>query len=379
MIRRNGAVLLIASVFSTVLLVTTGCSKKSEGKSSSDPVYVGTSFPMTGTIAADGKLILDAIQLAVDETNGAGGIKGRKIQLQSEDDGADPSTAAAVANKFASDSKIVSVVTSYNSSCGLAQIPIYKSVGLTAISPVTTSPAITGISPYYYRTCNSDAFGGIICAEFCQKLGMKNVYILYENDDYGMGIEKVYEDKIKSFSMSVAGIDSFIYGQTKDFSTIITKIRNAKPDGIMFIGLVTELGLLMNQSAGFDCPVFADDGCYSPALIAENGAAVEKVYSLGPFSVDDPDPKVHKFVTDYETKFNGSEPSLWSALAYDAAMTLFEAMKSCTTIDRESINTAMQNISYQGITGLNKFVNGDVEKHYSVFQVQNGKWEKVQQ
>ncbi len=360
-------------------LLATGCSKKTGRDSSSAPIYVGTSFPMTGTIAADGKLIIDAIQLAVDETNSTGGITGRKIQLQSEDDGADPSTAAAVANKFASDKKIISVITSYNSSCGLAQIPVYKSVGLPAISPVTTSPAITGISPYYYRTCNSDAFGGIICAEFCQKLGMKNVYILYENDDYGVAIEKVYEDHIKSLGMTVSGVDSFIYGQTKDFSTIITKVRNSKADGIMFIGLVTELGLLMNQSGGFSCPVFADDGCYSPALISENGAAVEKVYSLGPFSVDDPDPKVHKFVNDYEAKFNGSEPSLWSALAYDAAMTLFEAMKSCKAIDRESVNTAMQNVNYEGITGLNKFVNGDVQKHYSVFQVQNGKWVKVQQ
>ncbi len=357
------------------LLSFTGCSKSGKAEANG-PITIGTSFPMTGTVAADGKMIVNAINLAADQVNAAGGINGRTIAIKSEDDQADPSTAAAVANKFASDSSIMAVLTSYNSSCGLAQIPVYKSVGLSAISPVTTSPAITGMSKYYYRTCNSDTFVGSMCADACSKIGMKKVYILYENDDYGAGIYKVFSDKIASLGMESAGVDTFVYGQTKDFSTIITKIRNSDADGIMFIGLVTEMGLLANQAGGFKIPVFADEGCYSPAMISEGGDAVDGLYSLGAFNINDTSEKVQKFVKEYETKFN-SEPSAWGALGYDAAMTLFQAMKNSEKIDRESINNALQTISYEGVTGTNKFTNSDVSKQYSLFQIKDGKWVKL--
>jgi branched-chain amino acid transport system substrate-binding protein len=371
--KKMKAILTAAAGYGLVLLTAAGCSGK--GDAAAKTITIGTSFPMTGTVAADGKMIVNAIQLAADQTNAAGGINGKQIVIQPEDDAADPSTAAAVANKFASDSKVMAVLTSYNSSCGLAQIPIYKSVGLSAISPVTTSPAITGMSNYYYRTCNSDTFVGAMCANACNTIGMKNVYILYENDDYGAGIYAVYTKKL---GMTVAGTDTFVYGQTKDFSTIITKIRNSKADGIMFIGLVTEMGLLANQAGGFKIPVFADEGCYSPAMITEGGALVEGLYSLGAFNINDTAEKVQQFAGKYKTKFS-SEPSSWSALGYDAAMTLFEAIKSCRTVDRKSINDALQTISYEGVTGTNKFVNSDVSKQYSLFQIKNGKWVKIEQ
>jgi branched-chain amino acid transport system substrate-binding protein len=125
--KKMKAILTAAAGCGLVLLTAAGCSGK--GGASAKTITIGTSFPMTGTVAADGKMIVNAIQLAADQTNAAGGINGKQIVIQPEDDAADPSTAAAVANKFASDSKVMAVLTSYNSSCGLAQIPIYKSVG----------------------------------------------------------------------------------------------------------------------------------------------------------------------------------------------------------------------------------------------------------
>jgi ABC-type branched-subunit amino acid transport system substrate-binding protein len=194
--RTNMGVRLLALLFAlTLILMTAAACASSETPSSSgngnaspsqsadasqdsdtdgentaavgNPIKIGTSFPLTGTVAADGQYIVQAIQFAVDEVNAAGGINGRQVELVNEDDQSNPTAAAAVANKFAEDDEILAVISSYNSSCALAQIPVYKAVGLSAISPVATSPAITGMSDYFYRTCVSDAYEGQLGADYC--------------------------------------------------------------------------------------------------------------------------------------------------------------------------------------------------------------------
>lgn len=362
----------------TAVMALTGCSSSSSS-AESDTVTVGVSFPMSGSVAADGELIVNAIQLAVDEYNAAGGINGKTILLEIEDDEANPTTAASVANLFVENDDILSVITSYNSSCGLAQIPVFKEAGLSAISPVTTSPSITGMSDYYYRTCNSDTYVGALGADCLAELGWEKIAVLYEQDDYGYGIYETFTARAEEIGIDVAYTGTFVYGETKDFSTLLSAIKEADVDGIYFIGLVTEMGLMANQASTFgvaDVPVFADEGCYSPAMIEEGGDAVEGLYTIGAFSANSTDGETASFVSDYESAYTDS-PSNWAALGYDAACTLFEAMLTCETLDRESVNNALQVIEYEGITGMNKFTNSDVAKDYGVYQIVDGEFVDV--
>ncbi len=374
---------LAAFMLASVMVISTGCASSTTATTTAaagqdkSTIKIGTSFPMTGTVAADGKYIVNAINFAVDQCNEAGGINGRKVEVVSEDDASDPTAAAAIANKFAENKDIMAVVTSYNSSCALAQVPVYKEAGLPAISPVSTSPDLTGASDYFFRTCASDAYVGKLGADYCADLGWKKIALLYEQDDYGLGISKKFGDEATAKGLNVAYTGTFVYGQTKDFSTILTSIKEAGVDGIFVCGLVTETALLANQADTLgvgDVPICGADGLYSPALITEGGKAVEGVYTLGAFTPDNTDPVVQSFVTAYKAKF-GEEPSNWAALAYDATNVVLEAMKTCKTIDRESIKNAIKDISYTGVTGLNKFVNGDVEKKYLEFVVEDGKFD----
>jgi branched-chain amino acid transport system substrate-binding protein len=371
---------LAACMLASVMVISTGCASSTTATtaagSDKSTIKIGTSFPMTGTVAADGKYIVNAINFAVDQCNAAGGINGRKVEVVSEDDASDPTAAAAIANKFAENKDIMAVVTSYNSSCALAQVPVYKEAGLPAISPVATSPDLTGASDYFFRTCASDAYVGKLGADYCSDLGWKKIALLYEQDDYGLGISKKFGEEATAKGLNVAYTGTFVYGQTKDFSTILTSIKDAGVDGIFVCGLVTETALLANQAQTLgvgNVPICGADGLYSPELISEGGAAVEGVHTLGAFTPDNTDPVVQSFVTAYKAKF-GEEPSNWAALAYDATNVVLEAMKTCKTIDRESIKNAIRDISYTGVTGLNKFVNGDVEKKYLEFVVKNGKF-----
>ncbi len=368
---------LVAAVI-TVSMLFTGCAS-SKGDSS-DVIYIGTSFPMSGSVAADGNLIVDAIQLAVDQVNAEGGISGKMVELVKEDDEATPTSASAIANKFVENKDILGVVTSYNSSCCLAQVPIYEEAGLTAISPVATSPALTGISDYFYRTAPSDAYVGKVGADLCQKLGWKSVALLYENDDYGMGISKEFEAQASTIGIDIATTQTFVYGETVDFGTILTTVKDSGADGMFVCGLVTETGLLCEQKASYGCeniPVAGANGLYSPAIF-EYGDAVDGIYVIGEFSAEDSSEVVQKFVQDYKAKYE-EEPGNWAALAYDATMVLLESMKNIDgELTREAINKEVSQISYEGVAGTYKFENGDSSKEEYYFINNGGKFELVE-
>ena len=365
---------VLATVLATMMIMS-GCGTKEAAADA--PIMVGTSFPLTGSVAADGKLIVDAIQLAADQVNAEGGINGRKIELVSEDDQATPASSASIANKFSEDESILGVLTSYNSSCGFAQVDVFKEAGLPAITPVCTNPGFTGLSDYWYRTCASDAYVGNLGADLCEKAGWKKVALLYENDDYGLGIAEEYKARAAELGIEITTVQTFVYGETVDFSTVLTAVADSGAEGMFVCGLVTETGLLCEQKASYGCAdvgVAGADGLYSPALF-EYGDAVEGVYTLGGFTAKNDTEVVKKFVEDYKAAY-GEEPGNWAALAYDAAMTMFEAMKKVDgELTREKINEQLQTISYEGVTGTNKFIDGDVEKQYLYFIAKDGDWE----
>ena len=64
-------------------------------------LVIGVAAPMTGNLAQIGKQFAEGAQLAADEVNARGGIKGRKVVVRVEDDKGDPKEAATVAQKFA--------------------------------------------------------------------------------------------------------------------------------------------------------------------------------------------------------------------------------------------------------------------------------------
>lgn len=385
------ALLTVLAMTLTLCLSIAGCSGSggaaasptaaaSEGPKTGT-VKVGASFPLSGSVATDGDMIVTAIKMAVDEVNAAGGITigdtTYNVELDPQDDEADPTTAATIANKFADDSDIMAVISSYNSSCMLAQVGTYDSVGLPSISPVATSPDLTGSSSYFHRVVNSDTFTGALDADVMKALGYTKVAALYEDDDYGFGLYESFKKEAEAIGMEIVYTGTFVYGETKDFSTLLTNVANAGCDGVFWGGLITELGLYLSQSATFGAdsiPVYADTGCYSPAMITEAGEMSEGLVTVGCFDLSGADAGSSKFIADF-VKAYGSEPSLYAALAYDAAWTLFNAMKSCSELSRDAINEALAGISYVGITGLNKFdENGDVSKDYSVYQVKDAAW-----
>lgn len=351
--------------------VLTGCGSSSAG--STGPIVVGASFPLTGSIAADGQTCVDAINLAIKEANEAGGINGREIQLVTEDDEGSPTSAASVANKFVDNDDILSVVSSYNSSCMLAQVSVFDEAGLPVISPVSTNPTLTGSSKYFYRTAPNDSDCGQAAADFLKEKGITSVALFYENDDYGLGIAEAFQAQCESIGLNIATVQTYVYGETVDYSTQLTATAASGAEAIFIAGCVTEQGLICEQRADYGCGdmlILCGNGGYAPALLDYN---VEGVYVQGEFDKNISE-KAETFVKKFADEY-GYEPGNWAGSAYDAACIEIEAMKSVKgDLTRETINDAIAATNYEGVCGTYTFENCNSSKDELMFQVVGGEF-----
>ncbi|MDR3348626.1 MAG: ABC transporter substrate-binding protein [Acidaminococcales bacterium] len=373
--RKSLPALMAGLLLSAALLGGCGTDKKAD-----DAVKIGLAIPLTGSSAQDGETIKNGVQLAIDEVNGQGGIKGKKVLLDVQDDKSDPKEAAIVANKLAGDKSVLAVVGHFNSSATLAGAPIYNKAGLVEISPGSSSPAVTKAGDYTFRVITTDAFQADYVAKWAVKdLGYKKIAVIYENNDYGKGLADVFDEKAKGQGAAIVSSDSYLAGETKDFSAILTKIKAAGPDMLFIGGLYNETALIAKQAKniGLNAPIMGVDAIYSNALIDLGGKSVEGVLLPGFFHEGTDNPVAQKFIKAYKAKYK-QDPATYAAYGYDAAKIVLDAIANAGT-DRKAIRDYIAKVKgFQGATGINTFdENGDVMKDPLRLVIKESKFQVV--
>lgn len=363
--------MLSVLLVSAVLVSMTACGGETESSSDggekasaggSDTITIGASLPMTGSVALNGEMILEGIQMAVDECNEAGGIDGKEVVIDAQDDQAEPNQAASVANMMSADENIVAIIGSLKSSCTLAAAPIYEEAGVVALSPDSSSPEVTNAGEYIFRIKNSDVVLAQTMAKGAISDGHTKFAILYENNDYGAGVLEQSQIAIEEAGCEIVCTESILTGEQTDFSSIISKIRESGADAILMGVDYNESGLVMKQmkDAGLDLPRYATDGLFTDAFIEVGGEAADGTTVLTSFITTDQSETVQNFIKKYQEKYDGEMPSIFQAEGYDCGKIVIEAIENAGT-DRKAIRDYMATMSYQGVTGDCTFdENGDV-------------------
>ena len=361
------SVLLVSAVLVSMMACGGETESSSDGgeKASaggSDTITIGASLPMTGSVALNGEMILEGIQMAVDECNEAGGIDGKEVVIDAQDDQAEPNQAASVANMMSADEKIVAIIGSLKSSCTLAAAPIYEEAGVVALSPDSSSPEVTNAGEYIFRIKNSDVVLAQTMAKGAISDGHTKFAILYENNDYVAGVLEQSQIAIEEAGCEIVCTESILTGEQTDFSSIISKIRESGADAILMGVDYNESGLVMKQmkDAGLDLPRYATDGLFTDAFIEVGGEAADGTTVLTSFITSDQSENVQNFIKKYQEKYDGEMPSIFQAEGYDCGKIVIEAIENAGT-DRKAIRDYMATMSYQGVTGDCTFdENGDV-------------------
>lgn len=367
--------LIVLGVCFLLLVGLFGCADKKQNEKP-DKYYVGFAGALSGASAQDGESGLEGVKLGIKLINESGGVDGIPLELVISDDKGDPKEAAIVANKSVQDERILAVIGHYNSSCTLAGAPIYNDAGLVEIAFGSTSPAVTDAGPYTFRTVPSDDIGARVSFDWAiNNYTFGKAAIIFENNDYGYGVSQIFQEECENAGIEVVANENFIPGETTDFTTMLTKIKNADADVILLGTLYNETAMMCKQAInlGMTIPFVGVDALYNYPLIELGGEAVEGLTFAAFYSASSDDPVVQEFVKEYEAMWNGRTPSCYAAYAYDALSCIVDGIRA-NGPTREGIKDYLTTMEGQhGVSGINSFdENGDVIKSTIIIQVKNG-------
>ncbi len=142
-------------------------------------IRIGFVGPLTGEVATVGENAKIAVQVAADEINAKGGVKGKKIEVIYEDGKCNAKDATSAGTKLISVDKVVAIIGGLCSGETLAIAPLAEKAKIPLISYASTNPKITEAGDYIFRFVASDSFQGVYAADYIVKTkGVKRVALL---------------------------------------------------------------------------------------------------------------------------------------------------------------------------------------------------------
>jgi len=354
-----------------------GCNKKSPPGSSE--ILIGEFGAMTGATATFGQSTDKGIAMAVEEINAAGGVLGRQVKVVSEDDQGNPEEAQTVVTKLINKDRVSAILGEVASSNSLAAAPVCQQSGIPMVTPASTNPKVTQVGNYIFRICFIDPFQGQVMAKFAfNSLKVKKVAILRDiNSDYSMGLANFFKQSFVAMGGEITSDESYSQND-KDFSAQLTSIKSKNPEAVFVPGYYTEVGLIARQARtlGISVPLMGGDGWDSEKLWEIGGEALNGCFFSNHYSVDDPSPAIQAFVTSFKTKYNGETPDAMSALGYDVAKVLVDAIRRAGSDNSDSIRMALATTSnFAGVTGaITLDSNRDAVKPAVVLEIKDGKF-----
>ena len=171
-----------------------------EGKQSDDQkiITIGATLPPTGDAAVWGKNTQKGIELALAEINAAGGVLGRKLQVVYEDTQALAREGVSAYRKLVATRRLPVIIDDSVSSVTLAMAPLAQKDNVVVLATAATAPAIMDARALIFRIWNSDAYEGEFATRYAyHDLKHRTASILLINNDYGKGLERVFESEKK--------------------------------------------------------------------------------------------------------------------------------------------------------------------------------------
>ncbi|MCL1895848.1 MAG: ABC transporter substrate-binding protein [Clostridiales bacterium] len=381
-------VLLMAMVLVSCLVLAAcggGSGGGGGGGGGSDGVVkIGVNYELSGAVASYGQDSVDGIKMAVDEVNDAGGVLGKQVELQIEDDKSDPAEATSIAEKLLSQDGISAALGPATSGNFRAVIPIAQNYGVPVLSSSATADEdITvdkdgNVRDFVFRTCFTDSFQGRVMADFASsELGAKSAIIFGDTaSDYAKGLASNFKAFFEGQDGTIVSEEGYVAGD-KDFNSVLTKIKGQDFDVLFVPGYYQEAGLIIKQARelGITQPILGADGFDSPELSEIAGPEnVNEVYFSNHYSSLDESAAVQKFIEDFKAANGGKAPSAFHAMGYDLGKYICDTIARAGSADSGDVAAALASTSdWSGVTG--SFSVGDdhnVIKSAVVIKLENG-------
>ena len=319
-----------------------------------DEIRIGQFNSLTGPEGTFGQSTDKGIRLAIDAANAAGGIKGKRINLITEDNQSKPEEISPVVKKLITQDKVVALLGEVASTRSRAAAFIAQPNKIPMITPSSTNPNITAVGNYIFRVCFIDPVQGPIMARFAsEELKIKRVAIMKDlKSDYSLGLTDFFTRKFKELGGEVVTVQTYSSGDA-DFKAQLTQVRAANPEAIFVPGYYNDLGPMGRQARelGLKAVFLGGDGWESPKLFELSAGSLEGGYFSTHYALENPNAATQEFVKNFRQKYQVGPDGL-AAAGFDAAGVLLAAMRRAPDLKPSSIRDEIaRTTEYDGATG----------------------------
>jgi branched-chain amino acid transport system substrate-binding protein len=350
-----------------------------------DDITFAVVGPMTGQLATIGDQFKHGAEAAAAAINAKGGVMGRQIKLSVEDDQCDPKQAVSVANRIVANG--IKFIDGH--ACSGSSIPasaVYAESNFLMMSPASSNPLLTddaaknGWTTIMRLYTRDDAQGAFIGPWIAKKYAGKNVVILHDKSAYGQGVA----DAVKA-TMNKDGLKEILYeginAGEKDYSALVTKLKDLKADVVYFGGYHNEAGLILRQAAesGFKFQLIMPDSIATPEFWQIAGPAGEGTLFVFPA---DPQSKPEAKEAVEAIKKGGFVPEGFTLFTYAVIQAFAQGIERAGSDDPAAVAAALKNGEpINTVIGPIAFdEKGDIKNAaYDINVWHDGKYSKLQE
>jgi branched-chain amino acid transport system substrate-binding protein len=338
-------------------------------------IVIATAGPMTGQYAIFGDQMKRGAEMAVKDLNAAGGVLGEELALRVGDDACDPKQAVAVANQMVNEG-VVFMAGHFCSGSSIPASQVYNEEGILQISPASTNPQLTEQGfDNVFRVCGRDDQQGQVAANYVvdNNVGSK-IAVVHDKTAYGKGLADEFKKQLNARGIEEAMYEAITAGD-KDFTALITKMKEAGVDLIYLGGYHTEAGLIARQAneQGIDATMMSGD-----ALVTDEYWAITGDTGQGTLMTFSPDPRKNESAAPVVAEFEaaGYDPEGYTLYTYAAIQVWAQAAEKAGSTELEAVIEQLHGNQFDTVLGTVSFDDkGDVQgSNYVMYEWDNGQY-----
>jgi branched-chain amino acid transport system substrate-binding protein len=323
---------------------------------------VAVAGPMTGSESAFGRQMKNGAEMAVADLNAAGGVLGKKLVLDIEDDACDPKQARSVAEKIGS-ARIPFVAGHYCSSSSIPASEAYAESNVLQITPASTNPLFTERKLWNVaRVCGRDDQQGEVAGNYIAKnFAGKNIAILNDKTTYGKGLADETKKALNKAGVTEKLFESYTKGD-KDFNAIVSRLKAENIDLVYVGGYHQEAGLIVRQmrAQGLKTILMAGDSLADKEFASITGPEGEgTLFTFGP------DPRKKSTAAAIVEKFKAKniDPEGYTLYTYAAMQIWSQAATKAGTTDPKKVMDTIKAGSWDTVIGKIEYdAKGDIKQ-----------------
>lgn len=346
-------------------------------------------LPLTGEMMQYGEAIVNGANYALEDFNAE---YGTNYTFEVYDDKGDATEAVNIANKIITDDEVICAYGSFSSTCSLAAVSVFQEANMLQISPTAshTDFLAAGDTTLAFVCTNATEVKEHLNV-ISEIMDTPDLAIIYQNTDHGVLTEETVLEVYPEMGGTVVASETFISGSSKDFTPILSKIKETNPE-VVYINATYAEGaqiILQAKSLGMDeCSFFGMGMFYTPEMIDLLGDDADNVYALvlGESLLVDPenDPEYADTVVSEETMLfarryledYGTYPNGFAGVGYDSMYCMLTKFYETDAQDAVSLANAIKEIDgYAGVCGILSFTeDGSMVKEGYAMSIEDGKF-----